>query len=310
MSKKLLSLFLTLVTLLAAAPVRGLAAEEMTEEEGREARALAVNFLRRLRETDDFAPLVSEFFPEDFEQRLKQFVRDAPQEDAENGLPIPCDRALLLRSEPGELRRLYVAMMNFWNQSHLLHETAWDYAVVEFEAAGRDALGEHAKAWDRRGELARAAVPEEAFRVAEGDPFLKMMFGLVREDDAGADSNLEDDEKEFKAKYEAVYMRDAARLRSFVEKLEGCVSLMREGVAKLRSDAKSLAASHCIEKDGTNEEDFKVYHVDDQTLEAPAFGLDAGALLIHARIFPFELAMTRAEGKLRILAVYPDSDGD
>jgi hypothetical protein len=310
MSKKFLSLLLTLVTLLAAAPPRASAAEEMTEEDGREARTLAVNFLRRLRETDDFAPLVSEFFPEDFEQRLKQFVRDAPPGDAENGLPIPCDRALLLRSEPGELRRLYVAMMNFWNLSNLIHNVAWAYAAVEYGAAGRDASAERASVWDRRSEFTRAAVPEEAHRIAESDPFLKMMFGLVRADYVESDASPEDEEKEFRAKYEASYMHDAARLRSFVEKLERCVALIREGVAKLRADAKSLAASHGIEKDAGGEDDFKVYHVGDLTLEAPAFGLAAGALVIRARIFPFELAMTRAEGKLQILAVYPDTDGD
>lgn len=310
MSKRFLSLLLTLVTLLAAAPAtRGQAAEELTEEEEREACTLAISFMRRLREADDFGPLVKEFFPEDFEQRLKQFIRDAPANDSEGGFPVPCDRALLLRSGPGELRRAYVALMNFWNQQYLLHEAAWDYVAVEYKAAGKDRSDDHAKAWDRRGELVRETVPEEAFRLAETDPFLKMMFGLVRADD-GDDASLEESEKEFKAKYEAAYIRDAARLRSFLEKLERCVALMREAVAKLRADAKSLAASHGLEEDAAAGEDFKVYHLDGETLEAAAFGMQAGALLIRARIYPFEFAMTRGEGKLQILAVYPDSDGD
>lgn len=310
MSKKFLCLFLTLVTLLAAAPVRGQAVEELTDDEEREARSLAVTFVQRLRETDDFAPLVAEFFPEDFEQRVKQFIRDAPPDDAEGGLPILCDHALLLRSETGELRRLYVALMNFWNQQDLLHDAARDYALVKLKATGRDASIEHLQAWDRGSERARKAVSEEAFRVAKTDPFLKMMFILVRDDYDKGDTNLEGDEKALRARYEAAYIRDAARLHSFVEKLERSVVLLREGVSKLRADAKSLAASHVIEQEATREDNFKVYHVGDVTLEAPAFGLDAGALLIQARIFPFELAMTRVEGRLRILAVYPDTDGD
>lgn len=314
MSKKFLSLFLTLVTLLAAAPTRVSAATELTDEDEREARELAVSFVKRLREADDFGPPVKEFFTEDFEQRVKQFIRDAPPDDSEGGFPVPFDRALLLRAEAGELRRLYVAMMNFWNQLDLMHRAAWDYAVVEYRTVGRDATDEHAEAWARHTEVAKKAVPDEAFRVAESDPLLNMAFGLVRDDysdsdsGAGGEENLEED----KAKFKAVSIHDAARLRSFVEKLERCVALMREGVAKLRSDAKSLAAAHVVKGNAAaaNSDEFKVYHLDDKTLEAAAFGLPSGALLIQARIFPFELAMTRVEGRLRILAVYPDFDGD
>jgi hypothetical protein len=315
MSKKFLSLFLTLVTLLAAAaPTRVSAARELTDEDDREARGLALSFVKRLREADDFGPPVSEFFPEDFEQRVKQFIRDAPPDDAEQGFPIPCDRALLLRAEAGELRRLYVAMMNFWSQLDLMRHAAWDYAVVEYRTEGRDATDEHAEAWARHTELAKKAVPDEAFRVAESDPLLNIAFGLVRDDysDAGAGAGGEENLEEDTAKFKAMSIHDAARLRSFVEKLERCVALMREGVAKLRSDAKSLAAAHAVKGDAAaaDKDDLKVYYVDSHTLEAAAFGVPSGAILIQARIFPFELAMTRVEGRLRILAVYPDFDGD
>jgi hypothetical protein len=311
MSKKFLSLFLTLVTLLAAAaPARVSAARELTDEDDREARGLAVSFVKRLREADDFGPLVKEFFPEDFEGRVKQFIRDAPPDDAEQGFPVPFDRALLLRAEAGEVRRLYVAMMNFWNQLDLMHHAAWDYAVVEYRAGGRDATDERAEAWARHTELARKAVPDEAFRVAESDPLLNIAFGLVREDYADAGAGGEENLEEDTAKFKAVSIRDAARLRSFVEKLERCVALMREGVAKLRSDAKSLAASHGITEVSADREEFKVYHLECGEVKVAGFGLPAGATLIYARIFPFEMAMTRVEGKLKILAAYPDVDGD
>jgi len=45
-------------------------------------------------------------------------------------------------------------------------------------------------------------------------------------------------------------------------------------------------------------------------LEAGAFGLQAGALLIRTRIYPYEMALTRTNGKLEMLVAYPDFDGD
>lgn len=312
MSKKFLSLFLTLVTLLAAAPMRASAARELTEDDDREARELAVRFVKRLRETDDFAQPVAEFFPEDFEERVKQFMREMPESVERDVGGLPCDRALLLRSEAGVIRRAYVALMNFWNQQELLRDAAWKYVVVEYRAAGKDALGDYEEARSRSKELAEKAVPEEAFRVAASDPFLEVMFRLVRADgdEEGEEDSDEEKAEEKKAKFEAAYIRDDARLRSFIERLERCVALLRKGVERLRSDASSLAASHGLTKDSPAKDEFKVYSLEEDTLEVAAFGLPARATLIHARISPYELPMTRDEGRLRILAVYPDFDGD
>ncbi|HKG12753.1 MAG TPA: hypothetical protein VKB12_05420 [Pyrinomonadaceae bacterium] len=317
MSKKLLCLLLTLVTLLAASPVRARAAEELTDEDRREAGALAVTFMRRLREKDDFAPLVSEFFPEDFERRIKQFLRDNPPKEGEEAHDFPCDRALLLRAESGGLRRAYVALMNFWNQQELLHNAARDYVKVEYAAAGRDASEEYREAWTRRQELAEKAVPEEAFRIAEGDPLIEALFLLLvraggGDEDVSEEKAEEDKAEEETAKLRAGYIRDAERLHSFLDNLERCVALLREGVKRLRADAKDFAASHGItevvaaaDADG---DEFNVYHLSYETVEAPAFGLPAGALVICANIFGYDISMTRAEGKLQILGVHPAFD--
>jgi len=305
-SKKFLSLFLITVTLLAPATTRASAAEELTDKDASEARSLAVGFMRRLRATDDFGPSVKEFFTKDFEQHLKQFIREAPAENSEEDFPIPCDRALLLSAESRELRRAYVASMNFWNQQELLHDAAWAYVEVEYAVAGKDTSKEYQEAWNRHEKLAKEAVPKEAYSIADSDPLLKVMFMLVRYDDSGAEESNEVD----KAKLKAVSIHDAARLRSFLEKLERSVALLREGVARLRTDAKSLAAAHCIHENAPDDDALKVYYLDGETLEAAAFGIDAGTLLIHARIYPFEIVMTRRKGRLRIIAVYPDIDGD
>lgn len=46
-----------------------------TPEEEREARELAVSFLKRLRETDDFSTVTSDLLPSDFGERIKEFIR-------------------------------------------------------------------------------------------------------------------------------------------------------------------------------------------------------------------------------------------
>jgi hypothetical protein len=77
-SKKLISLFLTLVALLAAAPARATAAEELTEDEAREARELAKQFEERISETGDVGPLVSDLFVADFAERLRHEREQTP----------------------------------------------------------------------------------------------------------------------------------------------------------------------------------------------------------------------------------------
>ena len=311
MSKRLSATLLALAALLASAPLRASAAREMTDEEAREARALAVRFVERLRETDDFAPLVAEFFPADFDERLRQFLLETP-EGTDDSPPLPLDPALLRRVDAAELRRTYVALMNFWNQQHLLHRAAWDYVVLEHKAAGRDARSGQG-AWGQHYELAERAIPAEAFRVAAGDPLLEPLFQMVRgpgDDDDEAPRDEESEKEKDKAMFEAAYVRDAARLRAFNSKLERCVVLLREAVAKLRSDAKGFAAARNVPDAAADPDDFKVYHLDDEATETPAFGLPAGAPLIRARVYPFEMAMTRAGGRLKMLAAYPDTDGD
>jgi hypothetical protein len=318
MSKKLLTAVFALALLLTAAPLRltraqadAPAAQEMTDEEEREARALALRFMKRLREADDFGPLVGEFFPEDFAERLRRTMREVPEGGDEDFL-FAFDRAVLLRADDTELRRGYVALMNFWNQEELLGDAAFDYANLECGLTGE----KRPCGWGRHFGLAREAVPEEAFRIASSDPMLEGLFRFVREEEEGGGDASPAEEA---AVFEALKIRDAARLRAFIDKLERCVPLLREATGKLRSEAKSLAAVHNAADDYAAlvaaREELKVYHPEGDTAgEANAavysLGLPEGALLIRARVSPFEMVMTRAEGRLKILVVYPDFDGD
>jgi hypothetical protein len=303
LKKGLLLVLLALAALAAAARPCAADEGEMTDAEARAARALALRFMGRLRETDDFGPLVEEFFPAGFDERLRRFVGEAPGQGEEDFL-VGFDRAALLRAEPNELRRAYVALLNFWNQHHLLGDAALDYARLQCEAAGEA----RPCGWGPHYGLARGAVPEEAFRIAAADPLLGAMLDIIGDDGEAEEGEVAE------ARVNAAAVRDPARLRSFTERLERCVPLLREAVAKLRADARSYAAAHSATKSYEDmvaaHAELKVYHLSDETLEEASFGLPAGALLIRARVYPYEMAIARAGGRLTILAVYPDFDGD
>lgn len=281
----------------------------ITPEEEREARELAVRFVKRMRETNDFSVLASEFLPEDFTGRIKELVRS---ESPDNEIFFLCDREVLLQSDAGELHRAYVALMNFWNQGELLHDAAWEHVKVEYQIEGKDAIQEQGS-WDRYLKLREDAVPEEAFRIAQSDPLLDALFNFVRHDVGSNEDEKSDQDEE--AKIKAAGIHTTARLRAFTDKMERCFPLLRGGVEKLRSETATLRAVYRIDKSPEeikkdSADEFHVYHLDSETLDAETFGLPKGALMIRARIYPYEMAMTRADGRLRIIAVYPDFDGD
>ncbi|HEX6186064.1 MAG TPA: hypothetical protein VFZ44_19400 [Pyrinomonadaceae bacterium] len=319
MMKRLLTTFFALALLLTAAPLRvtraqadaPAAPEEMTDEEEREARALALRFMKRLRETDDFAPLVGEFFPEDFVERVRSAIRETPV-GGDGDFLFAFDRTVFERADAAELRRVYVATMNFWNQQELLGNAALDYANLECGVAGE----KRPCSWGRHFQLQREAIPAEAFHVAAGDPLFEALFeALLDEGSAGPEPSTE----EQAAWVEATMVRDPARLRAFTDRMERCVTFMREATGKLRSEAKSLAAVHSAADDYAAlvaaREELKVYKLDDDMVgeeDAGVYrlGLPEGALMIRARVYPFEMVMARVEGRLKILVVYPDVDGD
>ncbi len=310
---------LALAALLVLAPVARPHTQAGDRDE-QEAQGLAVRFMKRLHETDDFQPLVSEFFPKDFAARLRAAVRDASPEDSSFHF---CAREVLLRAPDADLRRAYLALMNFWSQQERLGDAAWGRTQLEYKIArGVDTTKGDAGAWARYLRLTADSVPEEAFRIAETDPLLKTVIDFTLLTAAVAEPAAEgaepvDEAAEAKAIYErsrAAAVRDLARLRALTEKLERCAALLRGAAAKLRAQTQSLAAAHSVNAEtvegGRRGEEFHVYKLESETLEEEAFGLPAGSVLIRARVYPYEMAVARLEGRLTILAVYPDFDGD
>lgn len=292
---------------------------EISEEEQREARELAVRLVKRLREADDFAPVVSEFFPTDFAERVRQFVLSQPPD---HEALLFCEHEVVRSASADDLRRTYVALMNFWRQQDILGAAAWDYVKIEVAARG-DSVQNDQGAWARHYRVQKEAVSDEAYRLASGDPLLETLFadfvrhGINDQEVTAVDAEEQEEEVDEATRFRTkVAIRDVARLRVFTEKLERCIPLLRKASEKLLAERKALASAHMISDDPDAYEPVRadplsVYHLERETLKAEAFGLAAGAPLIKARIRPYEMALARLDGRrLAVLAVYPDFDGD
>jgi len=325
MRPTLISLALAALIVLTPVVAPHASADDRDEQE---ARALAVRFMERLRDADDFGTLMKEFFPEDFAARVRAAVRETSAEDE---FFFVCDRAVLLRATDADLRRTYVALMNFLSQQDRLADAAWVRVQLEEKMGGADSDG-GGDPWARYLRLAADSIPEEAFRIAETDPLLKTALDpeLVRtaaerlgaEGTEPADAEAEakaaaGEEAEGEAAAErarAAAVRDLPRLRALTEKLERLAALLRGAAAKLRAQTESLAAAYSVSAEslgkGLFDRELNVYKLESETLETPALGLPAGSVLIRARIYPYEMAVARVGGRLTILAAYPDFDGD
>ncbi|MDT4965298.1 MAG: hypothetical protein QOJ64_35 [Acidobacteriota bacterium] len=282
--------------------------QEATPEEEREARELALRLAKRLRETEDFGPLISEFFDTEFVERIRGFARD---QEPESDFFFFCGQEVILQASADDLRRAYLAYINFWNQAQRLGDASWDNVKTRYRLEGKDALHEQT-AWGEHLKLKDESVPREAFSIAKSDQLLDMAFGLFRED---SDNDGAESEEDSEATFRAAAIHDVGRLSNITVKLEQINVLLRGAAQKLRSDTESLVrtevgAAQSRHVEPNRSEESRVYRFDSERLEALTFGLAPGTLFMYARVFPFEIVMAQIDGKLKIVAVYPDIDGD
>lgn len=303
-----LTIFFLMLTLAISMPRDACAQEndasELSPAQEQEAKDFTVRLMKRLDEKDDFAPLIDEFFIKDFTGRFKQFIREQDFTD-EDMREFGLEPRILFEADEADLRRAYVALLNFWNLRDVLDDTATDYVSVTNEIKDRVELYKPPYEQLRR-KIKEDALTPDYVSTAKSDPLLAaLVFGLV------LDSPNEEaiDEEAHKSVIIANRINSLARLRDFTSTLEKCVSLMRAGVTKLREEQKLKARfpKFLPERD---RETYHIYKSWTTTLETGAAGFPAGTQFFFTRIFPFEILMTRRDGQLRIVAVYPDIDGD
>jgi hypothetical protein len=120
----------------AAQAISAGAGERELERRSREA---AASFARRFGETRDLAPLVEEFFVEDFAERL---CRGRDEGDGDDDEDFPMEHVgdeACARASPAELRRYYVAAFNF---ASLFIEYATPAAAEPGPSGGKGATPE------------------------------------------------------------------------------------------------------------------------------------------------------------------------
>lgn len=297
-----------------AAPARAQVEQESGREkclsagDGCEAARLAVRFVRRLEETGDAAPLVAEFFLPDFAERFQKFLREGGLMEEGDPVFFAVSRDTLTAAEPADVRRTFVALLNFWH-----HFCRFGDAVDDATEARHDLVSVLAE--DKDGRLRRAvqkaALPPAFFDTLKSDPLLAMLQDLY---DGGGASSVEDGEGEggdggealMLSKFVAASVRTVARLRTLTEKVERVASLMRAATDKLRDELRAYP-----DRSPARETDLgDVYRVETATYGREFMGFPAGTPFISARLFPYVVVAVRVEGGLKVVGVLPDFDGD
>ncbi|MGI9107469.1 MAG: hypothetical protein ACR2G4_14625 [Pyrinomonadaceae bacterium] len=272
-------------------------AAQSAKKEEREARALAVEVVLRLKETGESGSLDPEFFLDNFAERFQQFIKSEPDFNSEpdlRGLMDAIELQVILDASPADLRRAYFTLINFWIQCDLMLE---HMNTLDSDRGRRSTL--------------REMLPPDFFTIAASDPLLNLINEALENETASADS--EEDEIISGERLKAARIRTIGRLRSFTDKVEKGVELMREGVKKLKSEAASKgqpASVRVAPEERRSYHDEHVYRLESEILEEGFFGLPPGTRLIHVRLFPYAFVMVRSEGRLKLLGVLPDFDGD
>jgi hypothetical protein len=270
---------------------------KQTADETREAEELAIRFMKRLQETDDLKPLIDEFFVADFTDHFKLYVKGVK----DNGLFFQyVRRRVLMRASRHDLRRAYAALFNFYNQTDLLYDAALDYV------SATNIIENSSDLWDAEHEKLRRRVTDDAltpsfFYSLNVDLLIKATW-----DGTGGDGGSNE---ELEREINAATITSVRRLRAFTANLNKCVALMRAGVQRLKAEQRARAKFPRV-LPVRDRERFSVYKSFTNSLEKETAGLPARTRFYYARIYPFEMLMIRRGGRLRILAAYPDFDGD
>ena len=267
---------------------------KLTPAEEREARDLTERLVARLRETGDVGPLAPELFAEDFAERLQEFISAKPR-----GLEVFAtfiEPQVVVQADPADIRRVCLALLNL----HVQQDLASNYELRIIYGAkfgDREAMAKMEK--PNRLTL-RETLPPDFFKPG-GDPLLR----LLKAGYFGREEELEG----INEKLKAARVVSVERLRSFTAELEDCVNAVRAPVRRLRAEAEARGADiapggwHKLEGRG-------VHKVESEIIRREVFGLAPGTLLVRVSLYPFVFAMVRRDGRLRVIGVLPDFDGD
>jgi hypothetical protein len=295
-------LIITMATTVPSHPLNGRAAQpasrqetKLTPEEEQQARAVGKRFTERWRATNDFGQIMDELFVKDFSERLWQ----SPQDE----LPwIFVDKSLAIHASPKELRRYYVAAMNFYGLYSGLYEAV-------------EALREQSENKEGSVKLTEVLSPEVIKVLLSNKTFAQLTElnkeeesdEYAKEDDNGqpeksgnsaqaASASTEADTDESTEQSEIGIIKSLPQLKEAVATLEEANELMRRRLVKM-SRAVNTASENGEAESKQGSANPRLTSLDEEE-----YGYPKDTPVIHLESFPFCLQLIKLEGQFMILS--------
>lgn len=272
----------------------------LTPEEEQAALAVVRRFRERWRETNDIGQIIDEMFVNDFSERLWQVPQDQ--------LPWALvDKTLIVRASPQELRRYYVAGLNFYGLYSRLQE-------------GAEALREKS---ENKEELTMAEVlSPEVIDVLLGDRTFARLAELNKEGDSDENAKEDDngqpaeradlaqvappstgiDADESREQSETGIIKSLTQLNDASATLEKANRLMVRRLLKMQGAARKTSENDKAESD----QDSQKPSLTD--LEEEEYGYPKNTQIIHLDAARFCLNLIKIEGQFKIysISIYVD----
>lgn len=309
MRVRLLVIMMLLLVMAATAPAQQQAEndnppaaqeeQKLTPEEEREALALAARFSARLRSTSDFGQLVDELFVRDFSGRLRQTPQDS--------LPLYfLDKSLVGRATPDELRRYYVASMNFYELFFRLYEVADQQrkqAGSEEEPQLEEALSPEVIEVLLSNRLAATWIKEELSderekengdngRPAEGFDSAQAVQTATDADNGKSEQDNEE-----------VIIKSLADLNDTSATFEKAAELLRQRLSYMPMIAPAVDGNSEEDKEkGEEEGERREPKLSSTSLDEGEFGFPKGTPVIHLDVRPYCLTLIKVDGQFKILS--------
>lgn len=261
---------------------------KITAEETQEARELTERFIRRMGETNDLTPLIGEMFVPDYAERLHR--------EALNESLFFMSKSVAQQASPEELARYYVALNNSAYVVGLLIE-----AVDASQATSGDEEEEEKKKLIN-------AFPPDLFELFKNDPILKSVFEEEQEELEGENKPGEAANKPDAVDDADELIRSVEQLRNFTSTLEKASLLGRKHLG-----AFPVKPTYLERHKGANDEENWEAERDWMrarawTLTKEFYGYPKGTRNFCVNALLYHMDLIRVDGKLKILALYPNME--
>jgi hypothetical protein len=258
--------------------------EKLTPDEEREARELVTRLNKRWRETEDIAPLIDEFFVNDFADRLHH--------QPEMLFFLELKPELLATNDSREdLRRHYVAMTNLLYLVCRLYEVSGFINMSEEEREEFDF---------------KKMLPASLWDLFKSNPTTNALIN--EEQGEKADGRTENPDRSAETQADAKSIQTIEQLRGVTVTLEQANVILRD---HLKTLPLALPASdiNSQQSDSSTAENNDPLMPRVHILDSDFYGYPAGTRLICLNSLPFHIDLVRDSGQhLKVLSVYLQTD--